>query len=41
MTERASYAEYLIETVTCFRAFGICELGLARLNDRIVNRAGQ
>ena len=31
-------ADYLVETVACLRAFGICEPGLARLNDRLVAR---
>ena len=31
-------ADYLTETVACLRALGICEPGLARLNDRLAAR---
>lgn len=33
-------ADYLIETVACLRALGICESGLAALNDRLAARGG-
>ena len=33
-------ADYLIETVACLRALGICEPGLAALNDRLAARGG-
>ena len=33
-------ADYLIETVASLRALGICEAGLAALNDRLAARGG-